>query len=79
MPSARLPDFGGSHPEPQVSGKWFWDARSISGVPKHNLLCSFEHEFVCRQIVVPHSKLFAKLIGDTPYIKTLQSYILLID
>ena len=23
----------------------FWDARIISGCPKHNLLCSLEHEF----------------------------------
>ena len=74
MLSSRITDFGGNFPEPQVSGKWFWDARSISGVPKHNLLCSLEHEFAYRQIVVPLSKCSAKLIGSTPCVKTLQSY-----
>ena len=37
-------------PSLQASGKLFWDARIISGAPKHNLPCSFEHEFFIRKI-----------------------------
>ena len=40
-----------SLPSRQASGKLFWDARIISGGPKHNLLCSLEHEFAFRQII----------------------------
>ena len=47
----RRNDFGvESVPSLQASGKLFWDARIISGAPKHNLPCSFEHEFFCRKI-----------------------------
>ena len=32
-----------------VRGKWSWDARKVSGVPRHNLPCSKEHEHLrCR-------------------------------
>ena len=34
-----FPDFGGKD-----FSKLFWDAGNISGIPKHNLLCSLEHK-----------------------------------
>ena len=47
----RRNDFGVKPlPSLQASGKLFWDARIISGAPKHNLPCSFEHEFFIRKI-----------------------------
>jgi len=41
-----ISDFGGNPSRAfRRVASLFWDARIISGCPKHNLLCSLEHEF----------------------------------
>lgn len=44
--SSLFPDFGG-----KGFSKLFWGAENISGIRKHNLLCSLEHESAFRQII----------------------------
>ena len=66
----RCNDFGVKPvPSLQESGKLFWDARIISGSRKHNLPCSFEHEFFIRKMKRWRSKIasFDKLIMKDKY------------
>src|SRR5699024_1226443 len=54
-----ISDFGGNPSRAfRRVASLFWDARIISGCPKHNLLCSLEHEFAFIKLsfdLQPHS------------------------
>ena len=61
-----ISDFGGNPSRAfRRVASLFWDARIISGCPKHNLLCSLEHEFAWSQIEFwPSASFFG--FGITP-------------